>query len=144
MVRPMPNPGPKYLNNCKWGLHGPIEVISRHGLQVYFANSQAACEQIREDAMEWQPVHWNEQMQRWTGTDKEHSFGEDQFLRRCLRLLHVTEVNEYRLLDGLACGGKPKQTGCVGNYVTYHPFKEVEGYESCLEYAQAETPQMAR
>uniref|UniRef100_A0A7S4WGQ7 Uncharacterized protein n=1 Tax=Alexandrium monilatum TaxID=311494 RepID=A0A7S4WGQ7_9DINO len=135
MLRRLPNPGAKYLNNCKWGMHGPIEVVSRGALQIFFSRMQS-CEQIREDAMQWQPVHWNAKMLRYTGTDKDHSFGEDQYLRRCLRLLKVTQVNEYKLLDELACGGDPKHTGCIGNYVTYHPFKEVDQYKTCLLYTR--------
>eukprot|EP00418_Pyrodinium_bahamense_P078907 CAMPEP_0179051760 /NCGR_PEP_ID=MMETSP0796-20121207/21409_1 /TAXON_ID=73915 /ORGANISM="Pyrodinium bahamense, Strain pbaha01" /LENGTH=456 /DNA_ID=CAMNT_0020748307 /DNA_START=65 /DNA_END=1436 /DNA_ORIENTATION=- len=136
LLRQFPNPGPKYMNNCKWGMHGPIEVVSRAGMNV-FLNQIDTCEQIRQDAMVWQPVHWNEQMLRWTGTDKDHSFGEDQYFRRCARLLHITVVDEFRLLDELACGGNPKHTGCMGQYVSYHPFKEVDLYRSCLHWAQS-------
>jgi len=135
MLSRLPSPGAKYMNNCKWGMHGPIEVVSRAALSIYFSQMQQ-CEQIRQDAMEWQPVHWNEKMLRWTGTDKEHSFGEDQYLRRCFRLLDITMINEFTLLDELACGGNPKRTGCLGNYVTYHPFKEVDQYQTCLAFAR--------
>merc|ERR1712060_577071 len=49
-----------YLNNCKFGLHGPIEVISREAVATYIANLHS-CNDIME-----QP------------------FGEDKYLRRCL------------------------------------------------------------
>lgn len=135
LLRPIQQPDvtPVYLNNCKWGMHGPIEVISQAGFNTYSSNIQS-CEQIRQDAMTWQPVHWNEKMLRWTGTDKDHSFGEDQYLRRCFKRLNVAKIDEFRLLDELACGGNPRVDGCIGNFVSYHPMKTVDQYQQCLAF----------
>jgi len=126
---------PIFFNNCKWGMHGPLEVISQAGLYKYLSNVQR-CEDIREKAMEWQDVHWNGTMKRWIGSDDKRSFGEDQYLRLCLHRLHVVQINNFRLLDEIACGGNPAETQCAGNFVAYHPFKDKQSYAGCLVSTQ--------
>jgi hypothetical protein len=126
---------PIFFNNCKWGMHGPLEVLSQAGLYAYLTNVQQ-CEDIRHRAMEWQDVHWNATMNRWIGSDDKRSFGEDQYLRLCLHRLHVNQINNFRLLDEIACGGKPAETQCAGNFVAYHPFKDKQSYAGCLVSTQ--------
>merc|ERR1719323_148873 len=81
LLRPI-HPGALYLNNCKWGLHGPIEVMGSDAFSALM-NDMGKCSSVRDAAMKWQPVHWNKKMKRWIGADKDISFGEDKYLRMC-------------------------------------------------------------
>merc|ERR1719401_2626398 len=65
--------------------------------------------------------------------DKDHSFGEDQFMRRCLALLRIKKVDEFNLLDELACGKHPSP--CRSPSIAFHPFKTVYSYMQCWQYA---------
>jgi len=94
-----------YLNNCKFGLHGPIEVVSREGVATYIANLHS-CEDIRK-----QP------------------FGEDKYLRRCLERLGVRRVDQFSLLSELNCGQHPPD--CTAASVAFHPFKKMAEYFDC-------------
>merc|ERR1711933_701965 len=98
-----------YLNNCKFGLHGPIEVISREAVATYIANLES-CEDIRK-----QP------------------FGEDKYLRRCLNKLGVRRVDKFNLLNELACGQQP--VDCTSASVAFHPFKKMSEYFECWKQA---------
>lgn len=99
-----------YLNNCKFGLHGPIEVISREAVATYIANLHS-CRDIQE-----QP------------------FGEDKYLRRCLESLGVRRVDEFSLLNEIACGQQP--VDCMTASVAFHPFKNMAQYFDCWTKAK--------
>lgn len=99
-----------YLNNCKFGLHGPIEVISREAVATYIANLHS-CEDIME-----QP------------------FGEDKYLRRCLERLGVRKVDQFSLLNEIACGQHP--VDCMTASVAFHPFKDMVQYFDCWKKAK--------
>mmetsp|Transcript_219 Transcript_219/g.437 ORF Transcript_219/g.437 Transcript_219/m.437 type:complete len:705 (-) Transcript_219:166-2280(-) len=100
-----------YLNNCKWGLHGPIEVISREAVATYMANIDS-CEHIRE-----------------------LPFGEDKYLRLCLESLGVRRVDQFSILREEACGEVPAP--CTAPNVAFHPFKNVQGYFDCWSHAKS-------
>merc|ERR1712060_172234 len=97
-----------YLNNCRYGLHGPIEVVSREAVAIYLANMHR-CDHIRV-----QP------------------FGEDKYLRRCLDLLGVRKSNQFGVLNEFARGQK-NPFPCTSASVAFHPFKTVESYFSCWQ-----------
>jgi hypothetical protein len=99
-----------YLNNCKFGLHGPIEVISREAVATFLASIHR-CEYIRREP-----------------------FGEDKYLRRCLDLLGVRKVNTFSLLSEIACGQQP--VVCSAPNVAFHPFKDEGAYFNCWHEAQ--------
>jgi len=99
-----------YLNNCPAGLHGPIEVASREAVATYVANMQ------RCEALAQQP------------------FGEDMYIRRCWALLGVRRVDEFGLLDEIACGTVP--VDCTAPAVAFHPFKDEGGYSQCWRAAE--------
>lgn len=101
-----------YLNNCPFGMHGPLEVVSRRAVETYAAGL-AECREIAE-----QP------------------FGEDMYLRRCLRLLGVREVDEFDLLRESACGENPQP--CTTANVAFHPFKDMDSYFDCWARATNE------
>jgi hypothetical protein len=97
-----------YFNNCKDGLHGPMEIISRRGMQA-FGESLDMC--VKELDFEWD------------------TFGEDVFLRHCLGLAEVTRVDDFELLDERFGGDVPS---CNTQAVAFHPLKTEELYEACL------------
>jgi len=117
--------GAVYINNCKFGLHGPIEVLSRDAVLTY-ANSPATCQGVRDDAMD--TSHPKE--------DEDHAFGEDEYLRRCLAKLGVGHVNEYdMLLSEQACGHWGETLACDAGKVSFHPFKGIDDYLGCWRNA---------
>jgi len=101
--------GAMFLVNCRFGLHGPIEVLSREAVTTFIENVHK-CEQIQA-----QP------------------FGEDKYLDQCLQLLGVRRVLQYSLLSEIACGANPSPCGTPN--VAFHPFKAVQTYFDCWGYA---------
>jgi hypothetical protein len=97
-----------YLNNCKWGLHGPIEVLSRRAVAIY-VTGLPQCSDLTQ--------------QPW---------GEDKYLDHCMRRLGVMRVSEYHLLSETACGETPGN--CGGSDVAFHPFKSIQTYFDCWGY----------
>jgi len=98
-----------YLNNCEYGLHGPIEVLSRAAVTVFMSQLS------RCDSFAQQP------------------YGEDTYLDHCLRLLGVTRVSEFSILNEKACGSNPAPCGSA--HVAFHPFKTTSSYFGCWGYA---------
>mmetsp|Transcript_71856 Transcript_71856/g.202871 ORF Transcript_71856/g.202871 Transcript_71856/m.202871 type:complete len:350 (+) Transcript_71856:61-1110(+) len=134
VLLPLAGAGPMYVNNCEWGLHGPLEVLSRAATATFVVHMDR-CEGVREAAMRWQPVHWKPSIRRYGGDDKEHTFGEDQYLRRCLRLLNIQKVDNFDLLTEPACSFK--KADCASSSVAMHPFKTAKSYTACYKYAEA-------
>jgi len=99
-----------YLNNCKWGLHGPIEVFSRRAVASYLAGLPQCIEMLKRP------------------------WGEDKFIDKCMQELNVARVNEYDLLSETACGEEPAP--CETADVAFHPFKSLKSYFSCAENAE--------
>mmetsp|Transcript_1858 Transcript_1858/g.4440 ORF Transcript_1858/g.4440 Transcript_1858/m.4440 type:complete len:325 (-) Transcript_1858:162-1136(-) len=110
----MQHPGKKiFFNNCGFGLHGPVEVLSQAAVYAY-EMGMSRC--IDAKVSDW------------------HSEGEDVFLRKCLGLLAVEEVDDFGLLSEQACGENPSP--CLSGKVAFHPFKDENAWFTCL--AQAE------
>merc|ERR1712194_658085 len=95
--------------NCKWGLHGAIEVMSRKAVEIYVDGAER-CEELLE-----------------------HEWGEDQYLDSCMNKLGVVSVNEFGLLTETECGEAVDP--CKGTDVVFHPFKTVDRYFKCWEFA---------
>lgn len=124
---PVPG-GPVFFNNCKWGMHGGMEVMSLEGIQL-FITGMGQCESIRLAAMDInQPPGQRA---------RDHAFGEDQYLRRCLRHVGVHQVEEEPiLLSELRACGQPYPTDCKGVRVAFHAMKTVEDWNYCAYYAE--------
>jgi len=103
------HPDAMYINNCKFGLHGPIEVLSQRAVTAY-VEGLSRCNNLLV-----------------------HPWGEDKFMDRCMLELGVTRVNEFGLLNEIACGETPAP--CGDPDVAFHPFKSVHSYFACWEYA---------
>merc|ERR1712032_1340807 len=82
-----------YMINCKYGLHGPLEALTREAFEV-FIHGIPQCEALRS--------------QPW---------GEDKYLDHCLQLLGIRRVLAYELLDEIACGDIPADCGPRGFFV---------------------------
>jgi len=111
--------GPLYLNNCKFGLHGPIEVMSKEALDVWHEKS-GHCEDIRKAGMD---------MSR-DQSDADHAYGEDEYIHRCFDKIGVGRVDELGLLlSETAC--QQETVPCDEGKVSFHPFKTMQEYFDC-------------
>lgn len=102
---------PLYLNNCRYGLHGPIEVLTAAAVTVY-VEGLPRCASLLD--------------QPW---------GEDKYLDRCMLRLGVSRANVFSLLDETACNENPAPCGSAA--VAFHPFKTVQDYFACWIFAHA-------
>jgi hypothetical protein len=102
-----------YLNNCQLGLHGPVEVMSRRSLEVYYAQYQTC----------------------------EKPGMEDVYLQRCFDKTGVTQINRWDLLAERDCWRKefvkdPHWYLCKSAHVSFHPFKKTKDYHWCVYNAR--------
>jgi len=105
----LPSTQAVYINNCQWGLHGPIEVFSRRCIAMYIAGL---------------PICQNLLF---------HAWGEDIFIDQCMMELGLTRVNEFDVMSEIACGDQPAPCGQTDT--TFHPFKNVEKWFACWNFA---------
>lgn len=112
-----------YLNNCKFGMHGPIEVFSRNAVNSWAAGSDKC---VR---------HFSKLCKGTCG------WGEDMFIDQCLmRVLNVRRDNEWALLLEDHCAPDPKHpmpwgtSVCRDTHAAFHPFKNQSAYAGCLNY----------
>jgi len=98
-----------YINNCQWGLHGPIEVFSRRCIATYIAGLPICSNLLY------------------------HAWGEDIFVDQCMIELGLTRVNEFDVMSEIACGDQPAPCGQTDT--TFHPFKNVEKWFACWNFA---------
>jgi len=96
-----------FLNNCGFGLHGPLEVVSNRALEAYGEGS-STCKRPPQ---------------------------EDVYLQHCLVKLGVSQVNHFNLLAEDHCAFKDWEE-CSSGHVAFHPFKKVEDYERCLDVVE--------
>jgi hypothetical protein len=115
--------GPKgvYLNNCKLGMHGPIEVFSKNAVQALGRGKDHCVEHFI--GLCSGPCNW----------------GEDMFLDQCLsKVLNVTREFEWALLQEDHCNPPPGWEACqTPGIAAFHPFKTVAGYHDCWSNANA-------
>mmetsp|Transcript_37657 Transcript_37657/g.107001 ORF Transcript_37657/g.107001 Transcript_37657/m.107001 type:complete len:705 (+) Transcript_37657:69-2183(+) len=96
------------LNNCKFGLHGPLEVASRRALQA-FADRRHTCEEPPQ---------------------------EDVYLQHCMQAIGVRLVNQWNLLAEAACSS-PGWQSCATPSTTFHPFKGIDEWRTCQAAAES-------
>jgi len=110
-----------YLNNCKYGMHGPVEVYSRNAVDAWGAGI-GACQNyfssLCSGACLW---------------------GEDMFIDQCLvRVVKVKRDDEFNLLVEDHCDPPPGWNACNDvSKASFHPFKSTDGYRSCAASANA-------
>lgn len=108
-----------YLNNCKYGLHGPLEVFSRNAVVTWSGGSKQCTDHF------------------WKLCNGDCMWGEDLFIDQCLfKVLDVGRQNDYRLLVEDHCDPPDDWEQCRDfTSVAFHPFKNVTGYRGCLDNA---------
>jgi hypothetical protein len=105
-----------FLNNCKLGLHGPLEVISRRAMEVFAAS--------------------------WDSVQCGYAPQEDVYLQECMQNLGVKQIDEFdRLLAEKECERDgwyqdPDWRKCEGSKAAFHPFKTPDEYQQCLNRAK--------
>lgn len=108
-----------YLNNCQFGMHGPVEVLSRNAVTAWAMGSPRCVQHF----------------QKKCGGDC--FWGEDLFVDQCLwKVLGVRRDNDFRLLLEDHCDPPKDWDDCTrGDIATFHPFKTQDGYKDCLKRA---------
>jgi len=109
-------PNGVYLNNCRYGLHGPIEVFSRNAVKTWSTGSGRCLTHFHKVCSG--PCFW----------------GEDMFIDQCLwKVLNVNRVDELTMLVEDHCDPPQGWQNCYDKTRSaYHPFKSVKGYSQCL------------
>lgn len=104
-----------FLKNCKLGLHGPLEVLSRQAVEAYSRGHRDHCEAPPQ---------------------------EDVYIHDCLLKLGVQEVERYDLLAEEECHrgdfvASPRWWACDElEKSAFHPFKTIDKWETCMSNAQ--------
>lgn len=104
-----------FINNCGFGLHGPLEVVSTRALETYREGYE----------------------------DCPNPPQEDVYLQACMNHLGVKQVNQFTLLSEDHCR-TPNWEDCQSEHVSFHPFKEVEAYEACVARAEEASMQVKK
>mmetsp|Transcript_56014 Transcript_56014/g.142557 ORF Transcript_56014/g.142557 Transcript_56014/m.142557 type:complete len:497 (-) Transcript_56014:214-1704(-) len=107
-----------YLNNCKFGLHGPLEVFSQLAVLSWAAGSAICVKHF--DKLCSGPCLW----------------GEDMFIDQCLqKVLMVKRINDWNLLSEAHCDSKDWEE-CRNGAISFHPFKSESTYKKCMVNAR--------
>ncbi|CAK9003882.1 unnamed protein product [Durusdinium trenchii] len=128
-----------YLNNCKDGMHGPLEVFSRSAIMQLANTSEYCAEKLdggkpcQKDCDKFWDItyrgHCNGPCTKW--------WGEDIWCDQCLyQFTEAKRIFEPTLLQEEHCDPEPGWRDCQNpKIVAYHPFKKPEDYRVCLERA---------
>mmetsp|Transcript_30772 Transcript_30772/g.86786 ORF Transcript_30772/g.86786 Transcript_30772/m.86786 type:complete len:471 (-) Transcript_30772:93-1505(-) len=110
-----------YLNNCKYGLHGPIEIFSRNAVQSW-TSGEGVCD-----------THFQKQC------NGECKWGEDMYIDQCLwKVLRVDRINVFDILVEAHCDPPPGWAECRSErFIAFHPFKKPDLYSTCANNALA-------
>jgi hypothetical protein len=110
-----------YFNNCKYGMHGPLEVLSVNAVATWGAGIHRCQEHFKQKC------------------NGDCLWGEDMFIDQCLStVLHVRRINEFRLLTEDHCDPPRGWHKCSNKtQVAFHPFKTLRGYQQCLSSTSA-------
>jgi len=117
-----------YLNNCKFGMHGPLEVFSRKAVQAWSKGTR----------------HCQDHFTKLCSGDCY--WGEDLFIDQCLmKVLKIERISDYNLLAEDHCDPQEGWDTCRNeSTVAFHPFKNEEGYRGCLNNASTHEDTAAR
>lgn len=121
--------GEPYINNCHYGMHGPLEVLGQPALKALQADYRSS-----EDGKAPKRCVSEQHFGQW---------GEDMFLSQCfLKILRITNGVPPALEPKLMC---EDHCDCDQYYwcnngtdrVSFHPFKSVGAYQNCVAMAAA-------
>lgn len=120
LVRHPETPEGAYLDNCKYGLHGPAEVLSQNAVQAFAGGKQQCVDRLTQLCSGPCP------------------FGEDMFLDKCLgALLGVRRDRAFTIMSEEHCDSPEWSTCADAAAVAFHPFKTPDSYEACVRNAEA-------
>lgn len=116
-----PPDGGAYLNNCQYGLHGPLEILSTTAVEVW-GNGKQQCSD-----------HFN------MLCSGDCLWGEDLFLDQCLqKVLSITRFDDWSILVEDHCDPPKGWEACEDRTkVSFHPYKTEDSYLQCLRGAGA-------
>ncbi|CAK0879775.1 unnamed protein product [Prorocentrum cordatum] len=107
-----------YLNNCPFGMHGPVEVLSLAAVDTWDAGRQGCVEHFEELC------------------NGSCLWGEDMFLDQCLQLLNATRVDDFGHLLEDHCDPPEGWQDCAnGSAAAFHPYKNVSAFRTCFDRA---------
>jgi len=108
-----------YINNCKMGLKGPLEVFSRIAVHLWAEGRHRCVEHFNKLCSG--PCPW----------------GEDKFIDQCLwKVLGVRRENDWSLLATAHCDPPDGWTDCLDvTKATFHPFKDGGDWRKCMYHA---------
>jgi len=114
----MSEPG-VYVNNCQYGMHGPLEVLSVAAVDTW-VNGRQECVDHFEKLCQG-PCFW----------------GEDMFLDQCMqKVLNATRVDDFNQLLEDHCSPPAGWEECTsGSAAAFHPYKNVSAYKKCFHSA---------
>eukprot|EP00444_Apocalathium_aciculiferum_P035291 CAMPEP_0183493308 /NCGR_PEP_ID=MMETSP0370-20130417/183381_1 /TAXON_ID=268820 /ORGANISM="Peridinium aciculiferum, Strain PAER-2" /LENGTH=462 /DNA_ID=CAMNT_0025686649 /DNA_START=56 /DNA_END=1444 /DNA_ORIENTATION=- len=116
--------GAGYINNCRYGMHGPIELFSSRAIDVLAADYK---------------LSWDGKAPKTCVTKMDFGqWGEDMFMDQCLS--KILEVKPVPTDSTLMC-----ESHCECNawywcnegpdMVSYHPFKSIDSFKNCMANA---------
>jgi len=110
-----------YLANCKLGLHGPLEVLSRMAVNVWYVGMPTCVQHF---------------LSLCSG---DCLWGEDMFIDQCLmKVLQVQRLRMFGMLIEDHCEPPRGWRSCTNtSAVAFHPFKIEAEYGQCLVRMQA-------
>lgn len=95
-------------------IYGAVEVFSTSALQAY-EEGEPHC----STSLPWKDWQW----------------GEDKFMSKCMELLGVTRLEDFKQVGDQLC----TFSGCGDtSRASYHPFKDVQSWMACWDEANAE------
>jgi hypothetical protein len=114
-------PNGVYVNNCKYGLHGPVEVFSKNAVRAWGADSNRCFVEL------------------YKGCNGECAWGEDLFIDQCLwKVLRVEREDNFDILQEDHCDPPEGWRNCTDpTKASFHPFKEAKSYFKCLKAARS-------
>lgn len=110
-----------YFNNCKYGMHGPLEVFSQNAVNA-LASMFLGC------------FHYFQKL-----CSGDCSWGEDMWVDQCLKkFVNSTRINEYNVLEEDHCDPAMGWQSCEDTTkAAFHPFKIASRYLVCHKSALA-------
>jgi len=112
-------PSAVYLNNCRFGLQGALEILSRAAVQALASGWSKCRHHFRELCRG--PCMW----------------GEDLFVDQCLgQVLNVQRIDALGLLSASSCGAAEGWDNCHDpSRAAFHPLRDLNAHRSCLRHA---------
>lgn len=119
------HPTTGYINNCRFGLHGPIEVIAAKTMERLKADYDLSWDKKSPETCV-KGLHFGQ-------------WGEDFFISQCMKKVYqiAPETDEKLMCEAHCVCDKWYWCAEGTDRVTYHPFKRADMYSQCMANALA-------